>query len=52
MTSAPDDTTPGRPDAGHEIPELEVDENDAPRPEEEIADVARATPDISDHSAI
>ncbi|MCP2030734.1 hypothetical protein L1277_000798 [Okibacterium sp. HSC-33S16] len=31
------------------IPELEVDENIAPRPEEEIADVVRATPDIEDH---
>lgn len=32
------------------VPELEYDENVAPRPEEEIADVARAQPDVSDHS--
>jgi hypothetical protein len=32
------------------IPELEVDENIAPRPEEEIADVLRARPDVEDHS--
>ena len=32
------------------IPELEVDETIAPRPEEEIADVARAKPDVEDHS--
>jgi hypothetical protein len=31
------------------IPELEVDENVAPRPEEEIADVGRAEPDVEDH---
>lgn len=37
---------PGEPS----IPELEVDETIAPRPEEEIADVARAEPDIEDHS--
>lgn len=33
------------------IPELEYDETIAPRPEEEIADVARAEPDVVDHSA-
>ncbi|MGW9629035.1 hypothetical protein [Microbacterium sp. NPDC055521] len=33
------------------IPELEVDESIAPRPEEEIADVLRAEPDVADHSA-
>jgi len=33
------------------VPELEVDENVAPRPEEEIADVLRAEPDVEDHSA-
>ncbi len=33
------------------IPEIEVDETIAPRPEEEIADVARATPDVEDHTA-
>lgn len=32
------------------IPELEVDETIAPRPEEEIADILRATPDVEDHS--
>ncbi|WP_457099915.1 hypothetical protein [Microbacterium sp. P5_E9] len=32
------------------VPELEVDENIAPRPEEEIADVLRSTPDVADHS--
>jgi hypothetical protein len=31
------------------IPELEVDENVAPRPEEEIADVLRTEPDVEDH---
>lgn len=33
------------------IPELEADESIAPRPEEEIADVLRAEPDVADHSA-
>ena len=37
---------PGEPT----VPELEEDENIAPRPEEEIADVLRAEPDVSDHS--
>jgi hypothetical protein len=32
------------------IPELEVDETIAPRPEEEIADALRAEPDVEDHS--
>jgi hypothetical protein len=32
------------------VPELEEDENVAPRPEEEIADVLRAEPDVVDHS--
>jgi hypothetical protein len=32
------------------VPELEADENVAPRPEEEIADALRATPDVEDHS--
>ena len=31
------------------IPEIEFDQNVAPRPEEEIADVARAEPDVEDH---
>ncbi len=30
----------------YDVPELEVDETIAPRPEEEIADVARAQPDV------
>lgn len=34
----------------HNIPELEVDETIAPRPEEEIADLVRAEPDVEDHS--
>lgn len=37
---------PGEPS----VPELEEDENIAPRPEEEIADVLRAKPDLEDHS--
>jgi hypothetical protein len=32
------------------VPELEEDENVAPRPEEEIADVLRAEPDVEDHT--
>lgn len=32
------------------VPELELDENIAPRPEEEIADALRAKPDLEDHS--
>jgi len=32
------------------VPELEDDETIPPRPEEEIADVLRAKPDIADHS--
>lgn len=32
------------------VPELEFDEDIAPRPEEEIADSARAVPDTADHS--
>ena len=36
---------PGEPS----VPELEEDETIAPRPEEEIADVLRAEPDIEDH---
>ena len=33
------------------VPELEVDETIPPRPEEEAPDVARAKPDVEDHSA-
>jgi predicted alpha/beta hydrolase family esterase len=41
---------PRIPAAGEaSVPEIEVDENVAPRPEEEIADVARAQPDTTDH---
>ena len=32
------------------VPEIEDDENIAPRPEEEIADRARAEPDVEDHT--
>lgn len=32
------------------IPEVEVDQTIAPRPEEEIADALRAEPDVEDHS--
>lgn len=32
------------------FPKLETDQNVAPRPEEEIADVLRAEPDVADHS--
>jgi hypothetical protein len=32
------------------VPELEADQTVAPRPEEEIADVLRAKPDVVDHS--
>jgi hypothetical protein len=32
------------------VPELEADETIAPRPEEAIADVLRAEPDLEDHS--
>jgi peroxiredoxin len=44
----PSDHVPG-PDE-QTVPELEDDENIAPRPEEEIADVLRAKPDVTDHS--
>lgn len=37
---------PGEPS----IPELEADQTVAPRPEEEIADLLRADPDVEDHS--
>ncbi len=33
----------------HTVPEVEVDQTMAPRPEEEIADVLRAKPDVEDH---
>ena len=31
------------------LPDLEDDESVAPRPEEEIADILRAKPDLEDH---
>ena len=31
------------------VPEIELDENIAPRPEEEVADLLRAEPDVEDH---
>jgi hypothetical protein len=34
------------------VPQLEDDQTVAPRPEEEIADVLRAEPDVEDHSRI
>ena len=50
-TEHPDhNTEPHIPAEGEaSVPEIEVDENVAPRPEEEIADVARAEPDTTDH---
>ena len=48
MTSPNEHRAP-RPDETT-IPELEVDETIAPRPEEEVADFARAEPDTDDHS--
>ena len=32
------------------VPEIEVDQSVAPRPEDEIADITRATPDVEDHA--
>jgi hypothetical protein len=51
--STPDDHSSHRHVPGPDessVPELEDDENVAPRPEEEIADVLRAKPDLGDHS--
>lgn len=39
-------------DRHDDVPVLEVDETIAPRPEEEIADVARATPDPQGHGSV
>lgn len=36
-------------DGRDDVPELEVDETVPPRPEEEVADVARAVPDPAGH---
>jgi len=50
MTSHNVGASEGRVPAPDEssIPEIEDDETIAPRPEEEIADVARAEPDLDD----
>lgn len=37
---------PGEPS----VPQLEDDETIAPRPEEDLADLLRAAPDVTDHS--
>ncbi|MFD1713708.1 hypothetical protein ACFSBZ_04415 [Amnibacterium flavum] len=53
-SSGPDREIPGG-ESGQgfpEIPELEEDEDIAPRPEEEIADLERAVPDLRDHSEL
>lgn len=44
-------TEPSHPvhDSRDDVPELEVDETVPPRPEEEVADVARAVPDPAGH---
>jgi len=46
---APEPHVPAPSEAS--IPELEVDQDDAPRPEEAIADVLRAEPDVEDHGS-
>lgn len=47
--------TPQNPDVTpqlfDELAVLEIDETVPPRPEEEVADVARATPDVHGHGA-
>ena len=44
-------SSPHIPDADEQsFPELEEDQTIAPRPEEELADVLRAEPDVEDHS--
>jgi hypothetical protein len=47
-----EDSTPSHVPSPEEpsIPELEDDQTIAPRPEEDIADALRATPDVADHS--
>jgi hypothetical protein len=42
------DHIPGPSEAS--VPEIELDENIAPRPEEEVADLLRAEPDVEDHA--
>ncbi len=50
MTNPLDEHPHHVPEPGEtSVPELEVDETVAPRPEEEIADVARAEPDVAVH---
>ena len=50
--STPNEHVPHVPAPGEPtVPELEDDETVAPRPEEDIADVLRAEPDVEDHSA-
>lgn len=50
--SSPSEHSPHVPGPNEaSVPELEDDETIAPRPEEEIADVLRAEPDVRDHSA-
>ncbi|HWS49798.1 MAG TPA: hypothetical protein VN241_02205 [Microbacterium sp.] len=46
--SSHQDHIPGPDEAT--VPELEIDESVAPRPEEEVADLLRAEPDVEDHS--
>ncbi|HEX5729413.1 hypothetical protein [Microbacterium sp.] len=52
MTPHSEHSSPGHIPGPDEpsVPELEVDETIPPRPEEEVADVARAKPDVEDHS--
>ncbi|MGY3128547.1 hypothetical protein ACVWW9_002076 [Agrococcus sp. UYP33] len=45
---ATDDHIPGQGE--HSIPEIEADQTDPPRPEEQIADLLRAEPDVADHT--
>lgn len=45
----PDVAQPSIPGASEEVELLEVDETVPPRPEEEIADVARSLPDPDGH---
>ncbi|NRG41720.1 MULTISPECIES: hypothetical protein [Rathayibacter] len=51
MTASDEHSVPPRIPAPDEpsIPELEEDETIAPRPEEEAADLDRATPDLAPH---
>jgi len=52
VSSQNEHATPGHIPGPDEptVPVLEVDETIAPRPEEEIADILRAKPDVADHS--